>query len=115
MKVLMFNHAFFHISETFIYKQVTEMPPDVEIELLGFDFPHGHIFPLTNKKYRIRKSENTVDRVLNVIRKRMLNIHYNFSVFTTLVVKKLLEESKPDVVHAQFGFNALQIYPIAKQ
>lgn len=115
MKVLMFNHAFFHISETFIYKQVTEMPPDVNIELLGFDFPHGHIFPLTNKKYRIKKSENAIDRALNVFRKRVLNIRYNFSLFTTISVRKILQESKPDVVHAQFGFNALQIFPLVKQ
>jgi colanic acid/amylovoran biosynthesis glycosyltransferase len=115
MKVLMFNHAFFHISETFIYKQVTGMPADVQMELLSFEYSNAHMFPLTNKKYRIKRSVNFIDRVLNAFRKRVLNIHHSFGVYTSSAVKKILQDSKPEIVHAQFGFNALLIYPIAKQ
>ena len=52
MKVLMFNHAFFYISETFIYKQVTSMPHDIDIELLGFEIVNEEFFPVANKKIR---------------------------------------------------------------
>lgn len=110
----MFNHAFFYISETFIYKQVKAMPNDIDIELLGFDFVNEEIFQLPNKKYGIKKAVNIFDRMLMVISRRICGIRYVFSVFTRIAVKKIFQQTKFDLVHAHFGFNALLIYPLAR-
>jgi glycosyltransferase involved in cell wall biosynthesis len=114
MKVLVFNHAFFHISETFIYKQVTGMPADIQIELLGFDIVNEDVFPLHNKKHKIKRSTNKIDKAIKSIIRRIFNHKYNFSAFTYFKVKKLLKRSRFDLVHAHFGFNALMIYPLLK-
>ena len=114
MKVLMFNHAFFYISETFIYKQVTSMPHDIDIELLGFEIVNEEFFPVANKKYGIKRTVNFIDRTLMVIQKRILGMRYSFSVLTSIAVRKIMRQSDFDLVHAHFGFNALLIYPVAK-
>jgi colanic acid/amylovoran biosynthesis glycosyltransferase len=115
MKVLMFNHAFFHISETFIYKQVTGMPRDIEIDLLAFDVANENVFPLQNKKYQVKRIANTADRILMAICKHIFNIRYKLGVYAYFTIRKILMQSKCDIVHAHFGFNALLIYPIVRR
>ena len=66
MKVLMFNHAFFQLSETFIYKQVTGMPADVDIDLLAFEINNEEKFPLENKKYKVRRIGDTRERIFTL-------------------------------------------------
>lgn len=114
MKVLIFNHAFFHLSETFIYQQVTGMPADINVELMGFDFQNENVFQLDNKKHVIKKSSNLFDRTLAFVLKRLFGIKPGIGVFSRSAIKRTLKEIKPDIIHAHFGFNALLIYPIAR-
>lgn len=110
MRVLIFNHAFFHISETFVYQQVKGMPDDMDVELLGFKIENEDLFPLKNKKYKVERAVNAIDKMLS----RILRLHYKFSVFNTVAVKNILSKGRYDLVHAHFGFNALMIFPLVK-
>src|ERR1044071_5166322 len=112
MRVLMFNHTFFNISETFIYKQVAGVPGDVEVELLAFEIANENAFPLTNKKHQVRRIANKADQIFMAIRKHLLGVRYRLGAFAHFAVKKILSSSKYDIVHAHFGFNALLIYPL---
>ena len=76
MKVLMFNHSFFKISETFIYKQVTGVPADIEVELLGFEIANERSFPLRNKKHKVERIANNLDRIFTAIRKHLFGVRY---------------------------------------
>jgi glycosyltransferase involved in cell wall biosynthesis len=114
MKVLVFNHAFFHISETFVYKQVTGMPDDISVDLLGFSIENEQLFPLSNKKYSVKRVANVLDKAIVAFRKNILGQRYSFSLFTKPAVKRILSQTKYDVIHAHFGFNALLIFPLAK-
>lgn len=114
MKVLMFNHAFFQLSETFIYKQVTGMPDDVNIDLLAFEINNEEKFPLENKKYKVRRIGDTRERIFTAVRKYVFGIRYRFGSSAHDAVTKMLAQTKYDIIHAHFGFNALLIYPLAK-
>lgn len=114
MKVLIFNHAFFYISETFIYQQVKGMPGDIEVALMGFDFPNEKVFPLNNKKIIIKWSANFIDKIIAGISKRIPGSRNGLGLFSRNKVKKIIEENKVDLIHAHFGFNALTILPVAK-
>lgn len=114
MKVVIFNRAFFYISETFIYQQVKGMPPDIDISLVGFEIVNEDAFPLNNKKYRIKRSANFFDRAFSSISKRIFRSPAGIGFFSSGEVKTLLQKINPDAIHAHFGFNALTIYPIAK-
>jgi glycosyltransferase involved in cell wall biosynthesis len=115
MKVLMFNRAFFYISETFIYKQVTGVPADIELELLGFEIANEDLFPVKNKKYSVKRIANNADRIFIAIRKNIFRIHYRLGLFAHYTIKKILQQTKYDLVHVHFGFNALLIYPLLKR
>ena len=114
MKVLVFNRAFFNISETFIYKQITGVPADVDVELLAFNIANEDAFPLRNKKYQVDSVANSVDRIFTAIRKNVFRVRYKLGLFAHFAVKKILKEKKYDLIHAHFGFNGLLIFPLAK-
>lgn len=114
MKVLLFNHTLFNISETFIYEQVKAMPPDVEVELLAFDIANENLFPLPNKKYKVERIANNADKLLIAIRKHIFGVRYRLGLFAHFAIKKILRQTKYDAVHAHFGFNALLIYPLVR-
>ena len=114
MKVLLFNHTFFNISETFIYKQVTAVPAGVEVELLAFDIVNENSFPLRNKKYKVERVANNTDKIIIAIRKHIFRVRYKLGLFAHFAIKKILRETKYDLVHAHFGFNALLIYPLVR-
>jgi glycosyltransferase involved in cell wall biosynthesis len=114
MKVLMFNHTFFTYSETFIYKQVTGVPGDIDVELLAFKIENEKLFPLQNKKHRVDRIANGADKILIAIRKHIFGVSYKLGFFAHRAVKRMLKQTKYDLVHAHFGFNALLIYPLVK-
>jgi colanic acid/amylovoran biosynthesis glycosyltransferase len=114
MKVLIFNHSFFNISETFIYKQVTGQPSDVVFSLMGFNIINEDIFPLKAEKIKLDKQVNFIDKLLTTALWKIFKIRPGFSVFNHFKVKNYLKRNRPDLVHVHFGFNALLIYPIAK-
>lgn len=114
MNVLMFNHTFFNISETFIYKQVTGVPGDINVDLLAFKIENEKLFPLRNRKYKVERVANGTDKILIAIRKHIFGVRYKLGFFAHRAVKRILKQRKYDVVHAHFGFNALLIYPLVK-
>lgn len=114
MKVLIFNHSFFNISETFIYKQVTGLPEGVNISLLGFKFINEDIFPLQVEKFKLTKHVNLFDKMLSTFLWKGLGMRPGFSVFNYLKVKRFLKRSEFDLIHVHFGFNALLVFPIAR-
>lgn len=114
MNLLVFSHSFFYLSETFIYKQVTGMPGDVNITLAGFDIVNEDHFPVKWEKIEIKKRIHLVDRLITGVLKRVFGVTIGFSVFNKFRIKKILKQYKIDLVHVHFGFNALLIYPIVK-
>jgi colanic acid/amylovoran biosynthesis glycosyltransferase len=114
MKILIFNHSFFNLSETFIYKQVTGLRSRADISLLGFHFNNEKTFPLDNKKYHIRRSVNLLDRLISGTLRKISGRPFEFSIFSHGKVKRLLKQNKFDLIHVHFGFNAVIISPLAK-
>lgn len=114
MKVLLFNHAFFNLSETFVFQQVKGMPEDIEVILMGFDFRNEDVFKLNNEKIRIRRSANLFDRMMLAAKKRIFNKRGSLGLFSSNKIAKLIKDSGAQLVHAHFGFNALLIYPIVR-
>lgn len=114
MKILIFNHSFFNISETFIYKQVTGLPATVELSLMGFVFMNEDIFPVDAQKFKLNKQANFLDKLLSTVYWRVTGKRPGLSVFNYFKVKAIVKQLRPDLIHVHFGFNALLIYPVAK-
>lgn len=115
MNLLVFSHSFFYLSETFIYKQVTGMPGDVNITLLGFDIVNEDHFPVKWEKIQIKKRIHLIDRLVTGVLKKIFGVNIGLSVFNKFRIEKILRQYKIDLIHVHFGFNALLIYPIAKK
>src|SRR5829696_6618148 len=111
MKVLIFNRAFFYLSETFIYQQVKGMPPDITVDLLGFTFVNENVFPTNNNKIGIKRADNFFDRISLSVLKNIFRIRTRLGSFSRIKLRKILNEIRPDLIHAHFGFNALLVYP----
>lgn len=113
MKVVAFNHSFFLLSETFIYRQVRGLPENIDTTLVSYNFLNQDLYPTSNDHVELKRSANIPDKAINnllpFIPKRL-----GFSLFNYFKVKKLLKEIKPDAIHAHFGFNARDVYPLAK-
>jgi len=114
MRIVIFNHSFFHLSETFIYRQITGLTKNIEAPLLSFSFANEEHFPTINKKIRLKKSVNIVDKVLSFVLPDRIKSRSGFSIFNYFKVKRILNQLKPDAIHAHFGFNAAMVYPLAK-
>lgn len=114
MKILVFNHSFFNISETFIYKQVTGMPQGIDLSLMGFSYLNEQAFPLTNRMFKVSRAVGATDRILTNLLNRLFGLRLGFSLVNYLRVKRLLTRHRFDLIHAHFGFNAIAIYPVAK-
>lgn len=114
MKVLFFNHSFFNISETFIYKQIAGLPEGINASLMAFELMNENIFPLKYPKIRIRKYVNTADRYITAGFRKVLKLDLGLSIFDYFIVKRYLQRSRCDLLHAHFGSNALIVLTVAK-
>lgn len=115
MKLLIFNRSFFNLSETFVYKQVKHLPSDIDVTLLGFNIVNEKTFPVDAKKIKLEEEVNKVDNLLTKIIRKITGKAYRFSVLNHLRVEKFLQREKFDLIHVHFGYNALQIFPIARK
>ncbi|MBA4166692.1 MAG: glycosyltransferase [Chitinophagaceae bacterium] len=114
MRIVVFNHSFFYLSETFIYRQVAGLPKDVSATLLGFDFANEKLFPTTNSRLKLNRPLNIVNKALNRVLPSVIKNKMGFDLFNYFKVKKYLLKAKPDAIHAHFGFNGRDIFPLAR-
>lgn len=115
MKILVFNHSFFYLSETFIYRQVTGIPKEFDATLMSYVFANENYFPTSNKKKHIKWSVNIIDRLITFSFKHILRKPLAVSLFTTAVIRKYLKEEKFEAIHVHFGFNATSLLPLIKE
>jgi colanic acid/amylovoran biosynthesis glycosyltransferase len=115
MNLLVFNRNFFYLSETFVYKQVTGMPDDIHITLMGFNILNEQLFPVQSEKIQLEKKTHFLDHFTTKVFKKIFNVNFGFSAFVYLKIKRILKEKKIDLIHAHFGYNAQMIYPLAKK
>lgn len=114
IKILIVNRAFFHYSETFIYRQIRALGK-YSISLLGFRFQNHSMFPLTNVAHiHIPTFTNVADRVISGAIRRFLRIDLPFSFLAGFGVRRLFNKNRIDVVHAHYGWNGIAILPFVK-
>jgi colanic acid/amylovoran biosynthesis glycosyltransferase len=116
---LVFNHSFFPISETFIYRQINgAVLKGNQVVYLGYDFLNEDIFPVNDQKIRIKEYVNLLDKVSTKFLKGFFYSYFKknigLSLFNFIKLKKQVKELNPDLIHAHFGTNGLTIFPLAK-
>jgi glycosyltransferase involved in cell wall biosynthesis len=109
---ILFYHAhFFGPSETFIYHQARN--PHINTLLLGKRITNENQFNFEGfKKFIFKRS--IWDGILSNIIYIFGIDRYYFSHSVSLI-EKLLAGEKIDLIHAQFGFSAVRILPVAKR
>jgi colanic acid/amylovoran biosynthesis glycosyltransferase len=110
-KVLIYNTSFFHISQTFIYQQVSILADDYDIDLIASKFINPHNYSIHDfNQIEIKRSYGLLDRLSNKILDRAL-----FTFESHKKLNKLFEENRYKAVHAHFGTKALEILPYARK
>lgn len=115
MKILIYNHSFFYISETFIHRQITGLPSATDITLLSRIFVNDDIYPTRSKNVLIKSTINLSDRIISSMLKRIFGRKSDFSLLSAYKIKRMIKESNFDLIHAHFGFNAVQLYKLVKE
>jgi colanic acid/amylovoran biosynthesis glycosyltransferase len=114
MKIVVFNHSFFYLSETFIYRQVTGLPANIDATLLGFDFANDNLFPTTNRRIHLKRSRGVISKAINLVLPSFIKNKMGLGPFNHFKVKRFLKDARPDAIHAHFGFNGRDILPLSK-
>lgn len=111
MKVLFYHSHFFNRSETFIYHQAIN--PHIEAVLLAKGFPESK--GLSNQSFsKIKFRRSWWDGLVsNLLLTFSIDRYYQNKSIVRLT--ELITSSHVDVLHAQFGFNAIRILPVAKK
>lgn len=113
--VLIYNSTFFELSETFIYSQIKLLEQSFNLWLLGREFTNGSSFPLQHSNFcRVTNKGLWHEDLLFKIKWKLgfRNILHNAEVRS---IEKCFDDVRFDLVHAHFGFNAIEILPIARK
>ncbi|MBX2896719.1 MAG: glycosyltransferase [Cyclobacteriaceae bacterium] len=111
LKVLFYHAHFFNSSETFIYQQVIN--PHIRPILLAkrfLDATGMSCEPFEKLRFKRTWWDGLISNLLIVVG---IDQYYQSKSITKLVQK--IKAYQPDVIHAQFGFNAVRILRIAKK
>ncbi|MCW5909915.1 MAG: glycosyltransferase [Cyclobacteriaceae bacterium] len=110
-KVLFYHAHFFNSSETFIYQQAVN--PHIDAVLLAKRFPQSTGMDNTPFE-KIQFKRTWWDGIVS----NMLTLFGVDRYYQGASIKKLAEKialHRPDVLHAQFGFSAVRILPVAQK
>jgi colanic acid/amylovoran biosynthesis glycosyltransferase len=114
VKILIYNHSFFPISETFVYNQILGLSENNEVVLLSEKYENENIIHLENKKLKYRPYYGIVDGILKRVLAFLYDNNNRLSPVAFFKLKKLLRTEGIDVIHAHFGPLAIRILPVAK-
>ncbi len=115
MKIAVFNHSFFYLSETFIYRQLAGIPKNTEAVLISPDFQNEDLFPTPNRKVLLKPGPALIKKAADRLLPTSLINSFRFFVPAYLNIEKTLQQEKPDALHVHFGFNGIDIFPTAKK
>lgn len=114
-KVLVYNHAFFLISETFIYQQASGLAKNYDVHLLSGEFKNPHGFDVNMfKQHVITKPESVFQRAYGKWIRKKHQARLNLDRASFLKLKKLLTDEDLVAIHAHFGDNAIKILGYAR-
>jgi len=114
-KILIYNQAFFLISETFIYRQTYFFKKKYDVHLVAKNFINPHGFNLDGLTcHLIRKPESFISRAFSKMLRTRLNTNLNIDINSFLQLRKLLRKGDISTVFAHFGPYAVEILGLAK-
>lgn len=114
-KIVIYNKSFFNVSETFVYHQVKFAQSRYKLSLLGHQKKSNETFPLKGVDITCINEEEPVH--LELFRKvmRRLGVPVTMGLQNSKKVEEFLLREKPDLIHAHFGYNAVNILPVVRK
>jgi glycosyltransferase involved in cell wall biosynthesis len=110
--VLFYHNCFFVKSETFIYRQAIN--PYIHPILLSKRYNHSAEMP-TNEFTKFKFKRSLIAGLEYKILKKWFGKERYYGNSSIARMKRLLQGQSFDLLHAQFGGNAVRILPLAKQ
>lgn len=113
-RILIFNKAFFALSETFIYRQVKTLGEEFEVELLGFELKNTEHFDLNSFRfYRISRHFGLVESAIRKLL-RIVGVRVRYPRKMRHFLSQYFKRYPNCIVHAHYGWNALYLLPFLK-
>jgi len=114
-KVLVYNHVFFLISETFVYQQARDLSRNFNVHLLSKKFinPHGFDCSMFDK-HVIKRPKSLIGRAFGKLIRKMIGTSLDVDLTSFLRLRKILKKGNFLAIHAHFGPNAIDILGYAK-
>ncbi|WP_138429431.1 glycosyltransferase family 4 protein [Fodinibius saliphilus] len=114
-KILVYNHIFFLISETFVYQQARDLAQNFDVHVLSQKFQNPHGFDCSMlKTHLVKRPQSLVGRALGKLIRYWCGAHMNISLKSFLRFRKLVKDHNITAIHAHFGPNAIDILGYAK-
>jgi colanic acid/amylovoran biosynthesis glycosyltransferase len=111
VKVLFYHSHFFNNSETFIYQQAIN--PHIDVVLLAKKFSDsGNMNSNSFTKLQYKRSwwDGLASNLL-----KLFSIDRYYQSKSVRILADLIASHKVEMIHAQFGFSAIRILPVAKK
>jgi|GEM_PF-502237 len=114
-KILVFNHIFFLISETFVYQQARDLAQTFDVHVLSKEFMNPHGFDCSIfKKHVIKRPKSLISRIFAKLIRMIIGTSLDVDLTSFLHLRKILRKENFLAIHAHFGPNAIDILGYAK-
>jgi glycosyltransferase involved in cell wall biosynthesis len=114
-KILVYNHVFFLISETFVYQQARDLAQNFEVHVLSKEFMNPHGFDCSMfKMHLIKNPVSLVNRAFGKLIRKSVGSSLSLDLKSFLRLRKAFKENDFLAIHAHFGPNAVDILGYAK-
>jgi colanic acid/amylovoran biosynthesis glycosyltransferase len=114
-RVVVYNVAFFKLSETFIYRQIKGISGQFLVSLLGFTFQNEKFFKISMAEKLKIPPISLLDKIITRLFRKVLKRKSKFSFFNTLFINSVLRRKDVCVIHAHYGGNGIRIMNLAKR
>ncbi len=118
MKVLIYHHTLFELSETFVYNQVLALCNRFEVVLLTHRRKNEINFPLPREVKVVVVNDlpiGLLDKISHSIKVRIHGSRFLLPPSAENKIENLIDEQNIEIVHVHFGNSALKILPIAEK
>ncbi len=110
--IITYHNYFYHLSETFIYRQVKYLKESFNVYLVSKDFTAEPTFDFTGvHKIKLNRSERAIKKLFEKVFNN--NKNENFRFYNHFQLSRLIKEKNIKLIHAHFGIEALHILPVA--
>ncbi|MDX1641170.1 MAG: glycosyltransferase family 4 protein [Balneolaceae bacterium] len=114
-KILVYNHIFFLISETFVYQQSRDLARNFEVHVLAKEFRNPHEFDCSMfNMHNVRRPTSLAGRALGKAVRMLVGSSLEIDLRSFFRLRKAIKKNKYKAIHAHFGPNALDIMGYAK-